>query len=320
MWRAIRSLFFSIFKGTYRALAATPLRRVPGMLSLSNVFFRMTWSRGNIIEVQGNKMFIDVNDPNPNMRKTFQAYGMNLVHEEETTLLFKKFVKPGDVVLDLGANIGYFTILAARLVGPSGRVFSFEPEPTNFRYLSKNIEINAFTNVLASQKAVSDKPGTTRLFICTYDSGHHTINQYEGIEAYRRGRSSEERSIEIELVSIDEFLAGKTDRVDIIKMDVEGAEALALAGMKQTLNRNPGIKVFLEFFPLLMKKMNSDPEAYARSLLNDFGFAVYAIGHDYAMESVQQDLVRIGTVEQLMGLLKSEDDHINLYLTREPKA
>jgi FkbM family methyltransferase len=310
-------MLFSLFKNTYRALAQTQLRKIPGMLSLSNAVFRRVWSGGHVIDVQGNKMYIDVNDHRPSMRKTFQAYCMNLVHEEETTTLFKKFVREGDVVLDLGANIGYFTILASKLVGPRGKVYSFEPEPTNFQYLSKNIELNGYANAFAFQKAVSDRPGTTQLFVCSYDSGHHTINQYDGISAYRRGRKSEMRSIEIDTVSIDDFLRDKTDRVDIIKMDVEGAEALALSGMKETLTRNRAIKVFLEFFPLLMVKMGSSPEAYAKSLLNDFGFSVYVIGHDYAMEGVGGDLIKISTVQELMKLIKQEDDHVNLYLTRE---
>lgn len=316
MLQATGSPVFSFFKGAYRVLAATPLRKVPGMLSLSNVIFRTVWSGGNVIDVQGNKMWIDVNDPHPNMRKTFQAYAMNLIHEEETTALFKKIVRPGDVVLDLGANIGYFTILAAKLVGPSGKVFSFEPEPTNFRYLTKNIELNRHTNAFAFQKAISDRPGKTQLFVCSYDSGHHTINQYEGIEAYRRGRKSEMRSIDIDTVTVDDFLKDKTDHVDIIKMDVEGAEALALAGMRETLGRNRSIKVFLEFFPLLMKQMGSSPEAYVKSLLGDFGFSVYAIGHEYALEGAKSELVKIESVDQLMKLLKQEDDHINLYLAR----
>lgn len=67
-----------------------------------------------------------------------------------------------------------------------------------------------------------------------------------------------------------------------------------------------------------MKKMGSSPEEFAASLLNDFGFSVYAIGHDYAMLDVDAGLVPVKSVEQLMGLLRQEDDHINLYLTREP--
>lgn len=178
-------------------------------------------------------MYIDVNDPNPNMRKTFQAYGMALVHEEETTALFRRIVKQGDVVLDIGANIGYFTILAAKAVGTAGKVFSFEPEPTNFKYLSKNIEVNGFSNAMPFRKAVSEKAGTSELFVCDYDSGHHTINQFDGIGAYSRGRHSEVHSIPIELVAIDEFLRDKTDRVDVIKMDVEGGRGACAEGYAQ---------------------------------------------------------------------------------------
>lgn len=317
---SFRSAAFALFKGVYRFLAATPLRRVPGMLILSNVLFRRAWPGGHVIDVQGNKMYIDVNDPNPNMRKTFQAYGMSLVHEEETTALFRRVVKQGDVVLDLGANIGYYTIIAARSVGSSGKVFSFEPEPTNFKYLSKNIEVNGFLNATPFRKAVSDRLGTSQLFVCDYDSGHHTINQYDGIGAYSRGRHSRVHSIPIDVVSVDEFLRDKTDRVNVIKMDVEGAEALALKGMRETLQKNHDVKVFVEFFPLLVKNMGSSPEEFAHALLTEFGFAVYAIGHDYAMLDVDVGLVRITSVEQLMGLLRQEDDHINLYLTREPLA
>lgn len=317
LFHSARTVLFSVFKVAYHALAPTPLRNIPGMLRLSNVFFRLLWPGGHIIDVQGRKMYIDVNDPNANMRKTFQTYGMNLVHEEGTTALFKKVVKPGDIVLDLGANIGYFTILAAKLAGPTGKVFSFEPEPTNFWYLTKNIKLNHCINVFAFQKAVSDRVGQTQLFVCSYDSGHHTINQYDGIESYRRGRRSMAHAIEIETLTVDEFLRDKIDRVDIIKMDVEGAEALALLGMKDTLGCNHSIKVFLEFFPMLIKKMGSSPEAYAKSLLNDFGFLMYAIGHDYAMKGVSKDLIRIENVRQLMKLLEHEDDHVNLYLTRE---
>jgi FkbM family methyltransferase len=317
MTGSVRSGAFRLFKRVYRILAATPLRRVPGMLTLSNMFFRRAWPGGHVIEVQGIKMYIDVNDPNPNMRKTFQAYGMALVHEEETTALFRQIVKPGDVVLDLGANIGYFTVLAAKAIGPGGRVFSFEPEPTNFRYLTKNIEINGFDNVFAFQKAVSDSLGTTQLFVCDYDSGHHTINRYDGIRAYSRGRHSEVHSISIDTVTIDQFLDGKTDRVDVIKMDVEGAEALALHGMRDTLRRNAHVRFIVEFFPLLMKNMGSSPQAFAQSLLGDFGFTAYAIGREYAALDGDRNLVQIQSASQLMGLLGREDDHINLYLTRD---
>jgi len=313
----LKPWLFKTFKKVYDILAGTPLRKVPHIWVISNFFFRLFWPNRNVIEVQESKMFIDVDDPDLRMRKTFQAYGMNLIHEEGTTGLFKKVVKPGNIVVDIGANIGYFTLLAAKLVGESGKVFSFEPEPKNFSYFKKNLEVNDYKNVFAFQKAVSDKVGKAKLFICSYDSGHHTINQFEGIEAYRQGRTGETEEIEIEVVTLNSFLADKTDKVDVIKIDVEGAEALVINGMKEILKKNNNIKIFLEFFPLLINKMGSSPQQLIESLLGDFKFHLFAIGHDYSASHSHSDLIRIQTYEQLQSLLKEEAAHINLYLSRD---
>lgn len=313
----LKLLLFLVFQGAYHRLAPTAMRMVPGMLSLSNLFFRLLWPKGNVIEVQGSRMYIDVHDPNPALRKTFQAYGMARVHEEETTTLFESLVKPGAVVLDLGANIGYFTLLAARLTGPSGKVIAFEPEPRNFQYLTKNIELNGYQHVDAFEKAVSDRNGKTTLFICDYDSGHHTINQYGGIEAYRRGRKSSAHAIEIEVVALDEFLRDRVPRVDVIKMDLEGAEALAVEGMHAVLTRNDDIKLVVEFFPLLMTCMGSSPKAYIDRLLHEFGFTIYAIGHEYDLGAAQKGLLPVRDYEELARRLQGESDHANLLLSRE---
>lgn len=312
----MKKILYAIFNRCYFVLAKTPLRKIPGMLNLSNVFFRLFWNKGNIITVQGNKFYINVRDPHPSIRKTFQAYGMNLVHEEETTKLFKKIIRRGDVVIDLGSNIGYFTLLAAQHVGPTGKVFAFEPEPTNFFYLKKNIGINNFNNAHAFQMAASNKNGKTKLYICSYDSGHHTIEQYGGIEAYRQGRPSTKKHIEVSTVALDEFLKNKTERVDVIKMDVEGAEALAVSGMKNILHSNPDIKMLIEFFPLLMKNMGSSPGKYIQSLLEEFKFSIYAIGHDYDLSNSKEELIKIPSVSALLSLIKNESDHVNLFLTR----
>lgn len=312
------NISFEVFRLTYNFLARTPLRYVPGMLRLSNAIFRQVWQGGNVIHVQGNKMFIDVADSSPALRITFQAYAMNLVHEEVTTKLFRKIVRKGDTVLDLGANIGYFTLMAARAVGVEGKVYSFEPEPKNFEYLKKNIEVNEFAQATANQKAVSDQNGTTRLYICAYDSGHHTINKYDGIEAIARGRPFAKTAIDIETVRVDDFLSEHgVGRVDVIKMDVEGAEALVLNGMRETLLNND-VKVFLEFFPILMTKMGSDPKLYIESLLNDFGFDVYAIGHDYDLGDQCEDLLKIDSYDQLASMLHETDAHMNLLLSKTP--
>lgn len=306
-FKALEKLF-----GFFSRLGVT--KNTPGAYFIYNFFHKSFWPYKEIIEIQGSKMYINSNEEYYTMRQTLSEYAKNLVHEKTTTELFKKTVKDGDVVLDLGANIGYFTLLAAKLAGPKGKVFSFEPEPKNFSYLKKNIEINNYFYASPNQKAVSDQNGKTKLFFCSYDSGHHTINQKSGIDAYSHGRKVEEQAIEIETVALDSFLSGKTDHVDVIKMDVEGAEALALSGMDKILKNNQNIKMFVEFFPMLIEKMGSSPEEFIEKLLNEYKFRLFMIPDDYAASS--GEMKELKNVKEVMSYRKQEEDHINLFLKR----
>jgi len=289
-------------------------KKTPGALKVYNFLFRTFWPYKNIVEIQGSKMYININDESSSMQRTFQGYASNLIHEKATTDLFKKIVKPGNIVVDLGANIGYFTLLAAKLVGQAGKVYAFEPEPKNFKYLSKNIELNNYHYAAVFQKAVSDKAGKTELFICPYDSGHHTINRYDGIEAYKRDRILEKKeSVEIDTITLDEFFRNREEEIDVMKIDVEGAEFLALSGMDNILRKNRKLKIFLEFFPLLIRKMGSSPEELIRKLLEDYRFSVFIIPDDYdALEG--KEMTRVNSVDEIMNFCKGEADHINLFI------
>ena len=292
---------------------------VPFTQAVYEMLFHLFWRNKNVIEIQGSKMYVNVFDKDPSMRRTFRAYAINRVHEESTTALFQKILKEGDVVVDLGANIGYFTLLAAKLVGKKGKVYAFEPEPRNYQYLTRNIQLNRYDNVVASQKAVADKPGTVKLFICPYDTGHHTIQKYGGIQAYRPDFVDEKKEfVEVEQVRLDDFLRGKTSEINVIKMDVEGAEMLALAGMEQLIRENKNLIMLVEFFPLLIKEMGQSPEEFIRRLLEDFHFKMYVVEHDYSMRDrvSREDQLRIRSVDELMGLCKERNDHFNLYLDK----
>jgi len=261
-------------------------------------------------------MYLNVHEPDPAIRQTFQAYALNRIHEKATTNLFERVVKPGDTVLDLGANIGYFTLLAAKLVGETGKVFSFEPEPRNYKYLVENLRLNNYEQVSAFQKAVSNQKGRTKLYICLYDTGHHTINQYQGIKAYRPNvPEDKEEFIEIETVSLDEFFEGRENEIDVIKMDVEGAEMLALLGMDQLLRANRKIKMFVEFFPLLIKKMGNSPEEFILKLLKDYQFKIFVVPDDY--DSSDKEFREVKNPYEIMNFCQGKEDHVNLFLKRE---
>jgi FkbM family methyltransferase len=295
--------------------AISPLRRIPGGWKLSNLVFRKLWTR-DVIEIQGSKMIVDVDAPSPALRKTFQHYAMNLVHEETTTSLVRRIVRPGDVVLDIGANIGYFTLLFARLTGPTGHVYAFEPEPRNFSYLLRNVEMNGYSHASVFQRAVSNQAGSVTLFVCGYDSGHHTINQSGGIEVYRHGRSGDTIQVEVDTVVLDRWLSERTSKVDVVKLDVEGAEMLAIDGMRAALERNAGVKLIVEFFPMLLKEMGTKPEALIDVFLKDLGFDVFVIGHDYSMERSEEHMIRVSSADHVMSFIKDPADHLNLFVAR----
>jgi len=119
-------------------------------------------------------------------------------YEEGTTLLFKRTLQPGWVVADVGAHVGYYTLLAAQIVGSEGRVFSFEPDPTNFSLLRRNIELNRLRNVVAVPKAVADRDMRLKLFQDPQGNDRHSIclSSY----ACKHGTS-----IEVEAITLDEF-------------------------------------------------------------------------------------------------------------------
>jgi len=310
----MKQSFFKVFKNI------TPLftkfginRKIVGVGKIHDFFYKFFWPYNRIIAIQGSKMLIDSKDASPEMLKTFEAYAENLIHEKATTELFKKIVKKGDTVVDLGANIGYFTLLASSLVGPKGKVFAFEPEPKNYNYLIKNIKLNNYKQTTAFQKAISDKNGMTKLFICSYDTGHHTIKQSNGIEAYKHGRVlGKEEFIDIETVTLDEFFKNNEKSIDVIKMDVEGAEFLALKGMDRVLRVNERIKMFIEFFPLLIKKMGDSPEEFIKKIIQDYKFSIFIIPDDY--DAKIDKITQIREVSEIMKYCQGEEDHINLFL------
>ena len=119
------------------------------------------------IEINGHKLFLDKLDSLGIFRHGF--------YDQFQTEIVKKIIKKGDIVLDVGAHIGYFTLIFAKLVGKNGKVFAFEPDPTNFDLLTKNVEINGYKNVILVRKAFSDKTGKTNLFLSNINAGDHMI-------------------------------------------------------------------------------------------------------------------------------------------------
>lgn len=203
------------------------------------------------------------------------------------------YVKPGQVALDIGANVGLYTLLLSRQVGPSGRVFAFEPGPKSYSLLIRNISVNGYAQATAANVAVSDSNGTIDLFVCrTGESDNRVAGTL---------MSTEERDrMSIQSITIDDYLAGQgVQAVDFVKMDIQGAEPLALRGMEQTLRRSPNVRMIMEYSPGAMHFTDvTAGEVLAR--FEAMGFAIFIVpeAEDEQPTTTQWLLDNIGGSEQ----------------------
>jgi FkbM family methyltransferase len=185
-------------------------------------------------------------------------------------------------VVDIGANIGYYTVIAAGKVGATGHVYAFEPEKENFNFLQKSVIDNKFGQVSACQMGISDKTGAEQLFLSTSNKGDHRMYSVEG----RSG-------VVIQVTTLDDFCKQQSiEKIDVIKMDIQGAEGLALDGMKETLRNNKHIKMFTEFWPEGLRTTGHDPLIFLRTL-QEYGFVIFEIKENEQMLVKQEDLAQL---------------------------
>lgn len=149
------------------------------------------------------------------------------VHEPITTKLIQGFVNEGDVVLDIGANIGYYSLLLSRLVGDDGLVIAVEPDPMNMDLLKLNLRINRIANVQTVHAAISDCEATALLFLSNRANWH----------SLKPTSHATGRTIEVRTTTIDALVSKMAVHVALIRMDIEGHEWQALRGAAQTLQR-----------------------------------------------------------------------------------
>ena len=156
--------------------------------------------------------------------------------------LLRRTLSPGDVAVDVGANIGIYTQLLSRWVGPTGLVHSFEPSPKNFGRLQS--ATRKLANVRLSQSAVGESSRRTTLYVSDKLNVDHRAYLPEGDSRH---------TVPIEMIALDDYFK-PGERVDLIKMDIQGYELHALRGANRVLADNPGIKLLFEFWPYGLKQ------------------------------------------------------------------
>jgi FkbM family methyltransferase len=222
---------------------------------------------------------------------------VGLMGKEELPLL-EKLVEPGMQILDVGANIGLYTLLLARLTGEAGHVFAFEPEPNLFSVLCENCAANNAVNVTPFQCAAGDANGRATFQRATFNSGDN-----------RLGRAKPgAQSIEVEVARLDEVLPVQT--VQFIKLDVQGNELAALTGMHRVLGSSPDVRVLFEFWPAGLRAANASPELLFK-FFHERGFVIY--------EFEKVPARKLDSPAPLMAKL-GENGYTNLLASRMPIA
>ena len=203
--------------------------------------------------------------------------------EPYETKLMKQSIKPHMIVLDIGANVGYYALLAARLLNGTGKVIAVEPYSENFKLLSLGIRANGYANVIAVQKALSNVTGRTRLFLDARAIVNPSLSQ--------NNVSTKSGSIFVNTVTLDSLIRDlAVEKIDVMKIDVEGAEGLVFEGGRKTLRSVN--RIFMEFKQEALRNLGTDPAKLIKRLINA-GFAISYIdeknhrcvplGHDYGL-------------------------------------
>jgi FkbM family methyltransferase len=219
----------------------------------------------------------------------FRGHFPDLVHsfayffgvwEPAVSAVYQDTLKPGDVVVDIGANVGMHTLLAASLVGPTGRVHAIEASPAIFRRLEANLHHNGTTNVIAYNLAVTDVPGRVEVFV--HDDTNLGGTTILAAEAARGVTGSTEI---VEARPLGEIVPPEALRAArLIKIDVEGAEYLVVKGMRPLLAQlRPDVQILVEVKQTALQELGSSLDDFL-ALFAEAGFSPYEIANDYRGE------------------------------------
>jgi FkbM family methyltransferase len=227
---------------------------------------------------------------NPNDRGVSPSIAIAGWYEPETTELFKRILRKGMTVIDVGANVGWYTLLASKVVGREGLVVSFEPDPTSFSFLKKSVEANGCDNVYLFQECLADMEGTRSLYLSSGNLGGHSI-----------ARRVSESAISVEATTLDKRLSEiGIKEVSLVKVDVEGAEPQVILGGKYILQHTA--KLLIEY----------NPEAW----IDKAGLLDELLSGYESFQTIKSPfLIKRTTKERIESLHKPT----NLYLKRRPE-
>ncbi len=268
----LRNALFSLIKKFFRLLPGADTLRAFPLFKQWHSALNFHLKQESVL-VEGLSLFVNRED-----RMISQMLMREKVYEPVETVFFRSNVREGDVFLDIGANIGYFTLLAAARVGAKGKVFSFEPDPTNFAFLEKSVRMNHLSQVTALKAAVTDKTGKLKLFRNEDNLGDHRIYATD----------SSAQSIDIDSVCLDDYLPPLEGARIVVKIDIQGAEVSAIRGLSRFFSGHSDVTLLTEFWPEGLRRFGSSSAEYA-SLLVENRFKLFLIESSGALKPVTRE-------------------------------
>lgn len=190
--------------------------------------------------------------------------------EPHIKILILKYLKPGDNFLDIGANIGYFSLIAAKKVSSKGQVFSFEPNPVVHQRFIRNIQLNKLNNVSVVPKALSFQNDFIEFKTPSNELKNSGRSSFRDIE-------EEYTILKVETVQLDSIL-DQIPHINLLKIDIEGAEFMALQGMRKFLERDMPI-IIMELSDVFLKQLGSSA-VQVLSYLDSFNYDFFIIGEE----------------------------------------
>ena len=253
---------------------------------------RLRFQLTGAVQVQGLSLCLDPGDS-----MITQIILHDGTYEKAQTALLSGFLHPGDTFIDVGANIGWYSLIASRIVGTEGRVVAFEPAPASFELLRRNAVLNHCTNTILEPRALSDKAGELALHLGATNKGHNSILE----------TSETRESVTVPAVELDDYLRNHEGPIALIKIDTEGAEGFVLAGMEQTLRKHPETLIIMEFYPTLIRQAGFDP-AGLLARFHEKGYEIKAIDEITG----QPVIVAESQVTRLTDMLEKNQKYVNL--------
>lgn len=239
-------------------------------------------------EIQGSRMFLDLDDTGACQKLFFDG-----VQSFSVTSCIYNELEPNMTFFDIGANFGCYTLQAAKLCGDGGSVIAFEPAKKTMTFLQNSISLNSYKNIKLVTKAISDKSGKTKLFLNPYTSADNRII---------RSPNENRNSIDIETISLDDFIKENNITPDFIKIDVQRAEFKVLSGMTNLLKSKHALKFIVEFSPRSdQNRMNQFTSCLKQ--MQDFGFSIYYLKEPHKMSDLKS--------KTLYNKIKNKINNIN---------